>query len=222
LAEAAIRALLWFHPFVRRLLARIALYREQVVDRETVRLTGSRRAYLEALRSVAMGSWPQAVPGLPFFHRGHLVERVALLCKEVPMSRPRVTALLTTCAGLLALTALLGILAFPMMGTAWAGGTPMKVEGNVKPPQIVQQVEPAYPPEARKSHTEGSVVLKIVIDEKGKVTSPRIGTSSGNQDLDQAALDAVSAWSFKPATLEGRPVAVQYTLTIRFSLSKSK
>jgi len=222
LAEEAVRALLWFHPAVRLLLSRLSLHREQVVDRETVRLTGSRRAYLEALRAVALRSCPAAVPALPFFHRGHLRERVALLCKEVPMSRPRVATLLTTCTGLLALTAVLGILAFPMSGTAWAGGKPMKVEGNVKPPQVLQQVPPVYPESAKASRAEGFVILTTVIDEQGKVKNPAVEKSSGNKELDQSALDAVSAWTFKPATLEGKPVAVHYTLTIRFKVDEPK
>src|SRR5690606_36471916 len=124
--EEAIRALLWFHPAVWMLLARIALSREQVVDREVVRRTGSSRAYLEALQAVASRSWQAAVPGLPFFHRGHLRERVAHLCKEVPMSRPRIATLLTTFTGLLAVTAVLGDLAFPMAGTGLAAAEPVK------------------------------------------------------------------------------------------------
>lgn len=34
--------------------------------------------------------------------------------------------------------------------------------------------------------------------------------------LDNAALDAVRKWKFKPATLGGRPVAVYYTVTVNF------
>jgi TonB family protein len=222
LVEESVRALLWFHPGVWMLLARIALCREQVVDRETVRLTGSRRAYLEALRTVANRSWqPAPVPiiGLSFFHRGHLRERVAHLCKEVSMSRPRIATLVTASAGLLALTAVLGILVFPMSGTAWAGGKPLKVEGNVQRPKAVTTPAPVYPESAKTAKIEGTAVVETVIDETGHVTQPKIKTSSGDKDLDQAALDAVSAWTFQPATLDGKPVAVYYTLTLRFALS---
>jgi TonB family protein len=225
LVEEGVRALLWFHPGVWMLLARIALCREQVVDSETVRLTGSRRAYLEALRTVACRSWqpaPMPVPGLPFFHRGHLRERVAHLCKEVSMSRPRIATLVTTSAGLLALTAVLGILVFPMSplsGTAWAGGKPLKVEGNVQRPKAVTTPAPVYPESAKAAKIEGTAVVETVIDETGHVTQPKIKTSSGDKDLDQAAIDAVSAWTFQPATLDGKPVAVYYTLTLRFALS---
>lgn len=223
LFEEVVRALLWFHPAVWMLLSRIALSREQVVDREAVRLTGSRRAYLEALRAVASQTWQTAVPGLPFFHRGHLLERVAQLCKEVPMSRSRIATLVTTFAGLLALTAVLGLLAFPMSplsGTAWASAEPLEVEGNVQRPQLIQSTSPVYPDAARKEQREGKVVVKTVIDEQGNVTNPTVEGSSSHQDLDQSALDTVSAWKFRPATLDGKPVAVHYTLTINFTLEE--
>jgi TonB family protein len=218
LGEEGVRALLWFHPAVWLLLARIALHREQVVDREAVRLTGSRRAYLEALRAVAGRSWQtgfSSIPGLPFFHQGHLRERVVHLCKEVPMSRSRVTTLLATFAGLLALTAVLGILAFPMAGTAWAA-QPVKVEGDVQRPEVLHKVDPEYPEGARKDRLEGKVIVKTVIDEQGRVQGPVVEGSSGHDVLDRSALEAVSAWTFKPATLHGKPVAVLYWLTINF------
>lgn len=215
LGEEGVRALLWFHPAVWLLLARIALHREQVVDREAVRLTGSRRAYLEALRAVACRSWQTGLPGLPFFHQGHLRERVVHLCKEVPMSRSRVSTLLATCAGLLALTAVLAILAFPMSGTAWAA-EPLRIEGDVQRPEALYREPPVYPEDARKSKLEGQVVIKTVITEQGQVKDPAVEGSSGHEALDQAALEAISAWRFKPATLHGKPVAVYFWLTINF------
>lgn len=216
LFEEGVRALLWFHPGVWMLLSRIALSREQVVDREAVRLTGSRRAYLEALRAVACPSWQTAVPGLPFFHRGHLRERVTQLCKEVPMSRRRIAGLLTTFAGLLALTAVLAVFAFPMAGTAWADAKPLRVEGKVQPPKPLSKTPPEYPDSARENRVEGTTAVEITIDKQGKVQDPVVKQSSGNEDLDKAAVQAVSAWTFQPATLDGKPVAVYYTVTIRF------
>lgn len=219
LGEEGVRALLWFHPAVWLLLARIALHREQVVDREAVRLTGSRRAYLEALRAVALHSRQLAVPGLPFFHRGHLRERVAHLCKEVPMSRSRVVTLVSSFAGLLAVAAVFAVLAFPMAGTAWAA-EPLKVEGDVQRPEAVHTVSPVYPAEARKNHIEGTTVVKAVIDEQGEVQDLTVTKSSGHPGLDQAAIDAISQWRFKPATLDGKPVAVYYNLTTDFRIEE--
>jgi len=216
LFEEAVRALLWFHPAVWMLLARIALSREQVVDREVVRRTGSRRAYLEALQAVASRSWQAAVPGLPFFHRGHLRERVIHLCKEVPMSRPRIATLVTTFAGLLALTALLGILAFPMTGTAWAAATPVQIEGDIQPPRPIGPVSVRYPEKEKALKIEGQVTSEVVIDEQGKVVSVEVKKSSGNANLDYAAAESIWKQVFVPATRNGKPVAVFYYLRIDF------
>lgn len=218
LFEEGVRALLWFHPAVWLLLARIALSREQVVDREAVRRTGSLRSYLEALRAVACSSWQTPVTGLPFFHRGHLRQRVVQLCKEVPMSRPRIATLMTSFAALLALTAVLGILAFPMSGTAWAGGEPRKVEGDIQPPKVKNQVAPVYPEQEKAHKIQGMVVLSTIITEEGKVDKIEVAQSSGNANLDRAAVDAVKQWTFQPATDNGEPVTVFYTLTINFQV----
>jgi TonB family protein len=39
--------------------------------------------------------------------------------------------------------------------------------------------------------------------------------------LDKAAVEAVTRWKFKPATLEGRPVKVYYVLTVNFQVQPS-
>jgi TonB family protein len=219
LFEEMARALLWFHPAVWMLLARIALSREQVVDREVVRRTGSRRAYLEALQAVASRSWQAAVPGLPFFHRGHLRERVTHLCKEVPMSPPRIATLVTTFAGLLVLTAVLGTLAFPMTAPAWADASPLKLTGDITAPRAIYQplpdqpfVKPRYPWDKKLER----LLLELVINERGTVTSSRLVESTGNASLDEAYVRTARLWTFRPATLNGKPVAVVYPYGIQF------
>ena len=132
------------------------------------------------------------------------------------MSRSRTATFVTASAGLLALTAVLAILVFPMSGTAWA--KPLKVEGNVQAPKALSTTQPIYPESAKTAKIEGVSVVETVIDASGRVTHPKIKATSGNKDLDQAAIDAVSQWTFKPATLDGKPVEVYYTLTIRFAL----
>jgi TonB family protein len=216
LFEEAVRALLWFHPAVWMLLARIALSREQVVDREVVRRTGSRRAYLEALRAVASRPWQAAVLAMPFFHRGHLRERVIHLCKEVPMSRPRMATLMTMFTGLLALTAILGIFAFPMTGTAWAVTMPVQIDGDIRPPQLIGPMVVNYPAKEKFLKIEGQVVSEVVIDEQGKVVSVEVKKSSGNANLDYAAGQSIWKLAFTPATRNGKPVAVYYYMSINF------
>jgi len=221
LFEETVRSLFWFHPAVWLLLSRLGLSREQVVDAEAVRLTGARRPYLEALRAVALQPRQAALPGLPFFHhRGHLRERVAQLSKEVSMSRPRIATVVTAFAAVLALTAFLGASSFPMLSSAWAANKPMKVAGDVQRPKAVSQPAPVYPEAAKADKAEGMVVVDCVIDEQGRVTQTKVSTSSGRQAPDKPPRAAISTWSFQPATLKGKPVAVSYTITLNFRLDE--
>jgi TonB family protein len=91
--EEVIRAFLWFHPAVWLLLAKIVLSREQVVDAGTVRITGKRQPYLDALWriicSCRMGGTAVAVP---LIGRSHLRARVEHLRQETTMTHARIFA----------------------------------------------------------------------------------------------------------------------------------
>lgn len=91
------------------------------------------------------------------------------------------------------------------------------VSGNVQPPVRVYAPDPVYPEPARQARVEGVVVLQAIIDTLGRVADLKVlkGLPSG---LTEAAVEAVSQWRFEPATLEGRPVAVRYLVTVSFSV----
>src|ERR1700726_4423558 len=110
LSEEIVRAALWFHPAIAWLIARGRLAREQVVDLEVVRLTKARKPYLEALLEFAAGHAPAAaIPAPPFLSERQLAERVALMAKEVHMSRRRLVVSLIAIACCLAVTATLAV-----------------------------------------------------------------------------------------------------------------
>jgi TonB family protein len=118
LAEELLRAWFWFHPAVLWLIARIRLAREQVVDLEVLKLTGARRSYLDALLEIAVGRGlaraRQAVLAPPFLVENQLAERVALMLKEVSMSRTRLIASLAAMLGCVALIGALAVSSFPL------------------------------------------------------------------------------------------------------------
>lgn len=97
-------------------------------------------------------------------------------------------------------------------------GPPYRVGENVTRPEKISGRPPVYTEVARKARLTGVVILETVIDEQGNVTQPRVlkGLPMG---LSEAAVEAVQTWKFKPATLDGRPVPVYYTLTVNFQLS---
>lgn len=97
--------------------------------------------------------------------------------------------------------------------------SPVRLSGAMTPPRLrpESRVEPRYTEAARRVHLSGTVILEAVIDERGEVRKVQVikGLPLG---LDQAAIDAVRHWRFEPARLGDRPVAVYFTLTVRFVL----
>jgi protein TonB len=94
---------------------------------------------------------------------------------------------------------------------------PIRVGGDVLPPAKVREIQPIYPEIARKARIQGPVILEAVIDKEGNVTAVRAlrGLPMG---CTEAAIDALQRTKFKPATMNGRPVAVYYVLTVVFKL----
>jgi beta-lactamase regulating signal transducer with metallopeptidase domain len=125
LAEEMIRAAFWFHPAIAWLIARVRLAREQIVDLEVVRLTEARKPYLEALLEfTAASSRAAAIPAPPFLVERQLAERVALMLKEVRMSRTRLIASLTATAFCIALAIILAVSTFPLKAAPRPGQNP--------------------------------------------------------------------------------------------------
>jgi len=98
-----------------------------------------------------------------------------------------------------------------------ANDGPIIVAGDVRPPEKVHAPPPVYTEMARKARIQGVVIVQAIIDKTGDVNNVKIlkGLPMG---LDVAAADAVKRWRFKPATLNGKPVAVYYNLTVNFRI----
>jgi TonB family protein len=97
---------------------------------------------------------------------------------------------------------------------------PLRVGGDVQAPVVVEKVEPSYTEEGRKANINGIVIIEAVIGSDGvvKKTSVLKPLPFG---LDQAAIDAVKQWKFKPGTLNGEPVDVIFNLVVNFRLDKT-
>jgi TonB family protein len=83
-------------------------------------------------------------------------------------------------------------------------------------PEIVKQVDPTYPAEAKANKIQGKVYIRLFVDSSGKVEKAEVAESSGSKLLDDSALDAARKFLFKPAIKEKRPVGVWVTLPISF------
>jgi periplasmic protein TonB len=93
---------------------------------------------------------------------------------------------------------------------------PLPIGGNVKPAQLLSSVAPAYPQLARNQRLSGDVKIDALIGENGHVSAMKV--ISGPALLHQAAMDALRQWKYRPATLNGQPMAMHLTVTVQFKL----
>jgi protein TonB len=97
------------------------------------------------------------------------------------------------------------------------GGGAYRIGGGVSPPSILYKVEPEYSEEARKAKFQGTVLLFVVVDEKGMPRDIKILRPLG-LGLDQKAVEAVEKWKFSPGKKDGKPVPVQAQIEVNFRL----
>lgn len=99
---------------------------------------------------------------------------------------------------------------------------PSAVPVPVTPPDgsaaSLNNPSPKYPTESRRKREEGAVRLRVVITVEGLVKAIAVARSSGFERLDEAALDTVRKWKFKPGMQAGKPVEAIGFLVIPFKL----
>ena len=88
--------------------------------------------------------------------------------------------------------------------------------GGVIQGTAVRRANPVYPPLARAARVSGAVVVEVVVDQAGNVTSARV--LSGHALLRDAAAAAARQWKWNPTYLTGVPVQVVGTITFNFTL----
>ncbi len=77
---------------------------------------------------------------------------------------------------------------------------------------------PKYPRAARRRGYEGTVILNVLVNKNGDVSSLWVSTSSGYRLLDNAALEAVSNWLFEPGSIGNKKVDMWVKIPVRFQL----
>ena len=85
-------------------------------------------------------------------------------------------------------------------------------------PLYKENTAPPYPRKARRLGYEGIVMLKVLIDENGRVDDLIVFKSSGHTVLDRAALSAVRKWLFEPGTEGGIKKKMWVKIPVRFDL----
>jgi protein TonB len=90
------------------------------------------------------------------------------------------------------------------------------ISSRVMAGNLLDKTVPQYPEIARAARIQGTVVLQATIAKDGTIQNLRV--IDGPPMLQQAAMDAVRSWRYKPYLLNGEPVEVETTVNVIFNL----
>jgi TonB family protein len=213
-------SLLWFHPAAHLLLSRIGLMREAVVDQATIATTGNRRAYAQALLAFAEPTSLSPLPVMHLIKPRHLSRRITLIAQEVRMSRLHSVVALAAALVLVSVAAGATATRFPIaLGSVASAAQVYKPGDGVTLPRPIKDVKPQYTSAAMEQKIQGNVWMETVVRASGEPSETRITKSlDARYGLDEAAMQALSEWRFEPGRKDGKPVPVQVTIEMRFTL----
>ncbi len=82
-------------------------------------------------------------------------------------------------------------------------------------PSVVRSRTAITPPQLNAPGFKGLVSLQVILDESGKV-SRAVVSKSTHDDLEEAAIDAMRKWTFKPAQVAGKKVKARIAISFKF------
>lgn len=111
-----------------------------------------------------------------------------------------------------------GVFHGPSAGSVVVRGPvgPKPISSGVAIGLLIHRVVPDYPILPRTMHLEGTIVLQATISKGGTIENLRV--VSGPAMLQQAAIDAVAQWRYRPYLLNGQPVEVETTVNVEFKM----
>jgi protein TonB len=92
----------------------------------------------------------------------------------------------------------------------------LSISSGVMQGMLLLKTAPVYPPIAKAARVSGTVVLQATISKTGSIENLRV--VSGPAMLQQAAMQAVKSWRYRPYLLNNEPVEVETTVNVIFSL----
>lgn len=107
------------------------------------------------------------------------------------------------------------LLVLAFVSAACAQPAPIRIGPGVTPPRLTKKVEPSYSPLARADRIQGTVLLQLVVTEKGRTSKIEVISPLGF-GLDEKAVEAIEQWEFTPGLKQGMPVAILATVEVNF------
>jgi protein TonB len=112
-----------------------------------------------------------------------------------------------------------GVLGGIVGGAMAEAGPPVKVVrvgGNIIAPKTIKKVTPEYPDLAKAARLSALIILEARVDTHGVVKS--VTVLRGHPLFDEAAMEAVKQWRYRPLLLNGEPTEFIVSVTMTFNL----
>jgi protein TonB len=104
------------------------------------------------------------------------------------------------------------------MGQGPTGTEVLPFGQGMTPPTQVRVTPIDYTPAARAAQVEGTLIARCVITVEGSVRDCRV--IKGLPHMDEAVVDALESWRYRPVTYQGKAVSVSYVFTLRLKLPR--
>lgn len=101
-----------------------------------------------------------------------------------------------------------------------AEAAPPPPVGESHPAELVTSANPDFPPAAYRRNLSGWVEVVFTVTTDGKVANAKVNASEPRRVFDDAALQAVRKWTFKPKMVNGQAVEERVIRRIEFKLGK--
>ncbi len=111
-----------------------------------------------------------------------------------------------------------GLVFFTGNKTLYAADAAFNLNEVDQPPSIISASVPKYPIEALEEGIEGKVVLRFIVDTNGYAQEPEVVKAEPEGVFEDAALDAIINYRFKPAVKDERNVSCIVRLPVKFTL----
>jgi len=95
---------------------------------------------------------------------------------------------------------------------------PFAISSGIATGMLIRQTQPVFPAIAKAARVSGTVVLHATISKNGTIKDLQV--VSGSPMLQQAAIDAVRTWRYKPYKLSNEPIEVETNINVVFALDK--
>lgn len=238
LFQRVVEAILFFHPFVWYASHQLTDQREQLCDNHVIRDGVSPVNYVKMLTSIAEQCLDKKEYHAVALFEGKLLTRVSSLLEPGNKNQTR-ASFQATVIGLMVMLMFIAIGTIHIEAKVNAGGSSgslpvLEIQSQIESlfstaynlvdvdeyPAFIEQSLPNYPQTAFKQKIEGRVVVRLVIDNEGYPREPEIYKAEPEGYFEEAALESVAKFRFRPAVKDGKNVDCIARIPVVFSISK--